>query len=102
MQGVILPADCSKSSLAGITIGHLDERAKTVTARIGNHSMMGEVVVLKKPLILIQKRLHGDSAVGISAETCDVTEYEVAGVIKRKLLFDIRPQPIIGSGAMLQ
>lgn len=96
LQGTITPEG---GTIDGLTIGHMDERGKTVTARIGNHSLTGEVVVLKKPLILIRKKSSTEGAEVVSDGT---TEYEVAGVIKRKLLFDVRPQPIIGGSGLVK
>lgn len=96
LQGHVLPTD-GKETCDGLTIGHLVHvaGAKTAAVQIGNHRVSGSVVELKKPLVLIRKR---DTEAGTD-DTQTATAYVVAGVVRRKFLFEDRPQPIIGTMA---
>ena len=98
LQGHVLPTD-GVASCDGLTIGHLVHRpgAKSAAVQIGNHRINGSVVELKKPLVLIRKRDVDAAAAGSAG--CG-TEYVVAGVVRRKFLFEDRPQPIIGTMAV--
>lgn len=95
LQGHVLPTD-GKESCDGLTIGHLVHvpGAKTAAVQIGNHRVSGSVVELKKPLVLIRKKEAGAEGAEAAA-----TAYVVAGVVRRKFLFEDRPQPIIGTMA---
>lgn len=86
-----------------------------VVLQVGNHRVNGELETLGKPLLLIEKhRLPAVSAAaasegGAAAEaptTSDVpppasgaVEYLARAVIRRKLVFRDRPQPIVGAAA---
>ena len=106
LQGHVLPTD-GVGSCDGLTIGHMVHRAgsKTAAVQIGNHRVSGTVVDLKKPLVLIKKR---DSTAATPMvvggeqhlpEARASVEYIIAGVVRRKFLFEDRPQPIIGTMA---
>ncbi len=65
---------------------------------MGNHRVTGAVVPLPKPCLLLQKRVR-PAEEGAAEGTGPDTAYVVRAVIRRKLLFTDRPQPIIGTVA---
>lgn len=60
--------------------------------QVGNHRILGELIELPQPLAMLRKA--EDSSTGGVA-------YHVAAVVRRKLLFSARPQPIIGGAKAL-
>ena len=57
--------------------------------QIGNHRMTGALVMLPKPLLLIHREAPG---AGTAAPA-----FVVRAVVRRKLLFDDRPQPLVSA-----
>ena len=53
---------------------------------ISHHRLQGEVVKLKKPYAVLEKKHN---------EFTTETEYEVVAVLKTKYLFSDRPQPLV-------
>ena len=53
--------------------------------------MTGKVLTLPKPLVVLEKAGGGADAAGGG------TRYRVKAVLRRKLLFEDRPQPIVSA-----
>lgn len=67
---------------------------------MGNHRVTGEVETLPKPLVLIDKRQSvDDDGRPIAHEPSDLygPEYIIKAVIRKRLKFELRPQPIVGA-----
>ena len=66
--------------------------------------MTGKLVTLSKPLVVLEKAAQveaaGPAAVALdptSSGTTFGTQYHVKAVVRRKLLFEDRPQPIVSA-----
>lgn len=96
----------------GVLMGHIAMQAdgKTATLQVGSHRVTGAVVQLQQPLVVLERKTKFDSSgngrmelvdENAGAEETDANEpgvaYVVAAVVKRKLVFDDRPQPIISA-----
>eukprot|EP00696_Hemimastix_kukwesjijk_P009038 gnl/Hemi2/21439_TR7137_c0_g1_i1.p2 gnl/Hemi2/21439_TR7137_c0_g1~~gnl/Hemi2/21439_TR7137_c0_g1_i1.p2 ORF type:complete len:120 (+),score=15.44 gnl/Hemi2/21439_TR7137_c0_g1_i1:63-422(+) len=74
-------------SLDGLTIGQLSIPPKgKVVLTIGSHLLDGSKELLAKPFAVLRKVQSGDSV-----------SYEIAGVIRHKFIFKVRPRPISSS-----
>ncbi|KAF8460033.1 chromosome transmission fidelity protein 8 [Kalaharituber pfeilii] len=64
---------------------------------VGQHQRMrGEVRVLPKPLAVLRRRDAGElgEAAGKEAKEGELEELEIAGVVKWKVVFSMRPEPV--------
>jgi len=61
---------------------------------IGNHELRGKVEKLANPFLVMKKVVGGSSSNRSSQDSQDVS-YEVAAIIKKKLLFTEYPNAII-------
>ena len=62
---------------------------------IGNHVLVGEKQILKKPLIVIQPTEDVEPVMGVDDLRSSVCE--VRGVVREKLLFKKRPNISVGA-----
>jgi chromosome transmission fidelity protein 8 len=67
---------------------------------IGNQRLTGAVVTLPKPVAVLHKCARaGDDAADAAGDEASGFEapvhYEVKGIVRRKLVFKSRPQPIV-------
>jgi hypothetical protein len=53
---------------------------------ISHHKLQGEVVKLKKPFAVLEKKHNPGST---------ETEYEIVAVLRKKYVFATRPQPLV-------
>jgi hypothetical protein len=67
---------------------------KTAILHVGNHRVAGAVVELKKPVVVVSKVPAG-AAGGEEGAAGGAAAYTVDAVIRWKLLFTERPQPVI-------
>jgi hypothetical protein len=51
--------------------------------KIGQHSLEGEIISLKQPFLVVERRMKSD-------DSC----MDVLGVVKKKAIFKTRPKPI--------
>ena len=59
--------------------------------------MTGKMVTLSKPLVVMEKSNSLASASGTAAAGVFGTPYVIKAVVRRKLLFEDRPQPIVSA-----
>mmetsp|Transcript_31486 Transcript_31486/g.50835 ORF Transcript_31486/g.50835 Transcript_31486/m.50835 type:complete len:93 (+) Transcript_31486:85-363(+) len=91
MQRPIRGALESKTgSLDGQEIGILN-LLKKPTLMIGNNKLEGTCAEVKKPLVILRKIKDNSDSVS-EDQPC---HYEVAGVIRERILFKSRPRPIV-------
>lgn len=77
----------SESHFEGKFIGDLHyTKNGTPTLIIGHHLMFGKQVTLEKPLALLEK----------TKKDSDDTEYLVKTIVTKKIIFKVRPKPIVG------
>eukprot|EP00960_Hanusia_phi_P001583 45811-Hanusia_phi.AAC.1 len=86
MQGMLVARD-SSDCLDGLDIGNLQMRKgdKNVSLVIGNQRLEGKIVDLSNPLAVMLKGKSESFESGQSA-----TEYSIAGIIKKKIVFNHR------------
>lgn len=94
LNGEVLPPreicpDSSNVELGGIRFN--SDGAPTMT--IASHELKGEVCDLKQPLVVLKKRKR--SSKGNNGCVNDSVEYEITGVIKKKILFVHYPKSIM-------
>ena len=86
MQGMLQARD-SSDSLDGLDIGNLQMKKgdKNVSLTVGNQRLEGKIVDLSSPLAVMLKGRSEPLQGGQSA-----TEYSIAGIIKKKIVFNHR------------
>jgi chromosome transmission fidelity protein 8 len=67
---------------------------------IGHHLLTGRVVKLEKPYAVISKGGNEDQSMlsedlEVKTDISATSEYTVVAMIKRKVVFKVRPKPII-------
>ncbi len=67
-------------------MGTLIVKGSKVDMTLGQHTLVGKVQELKNPFLVVEKKLGTGNEDGSTMSCC--------GVIKKKILFSTRPQPI--------
>lgn len=94
LQGHLTPRD-EKQTLDALPLGVLDVAAnKELTLVIGSSALVGKLVRLDKPLAVLapDDRPPRDHD---SGNDDDDEHWKVVGVVRSKLVFKTRPQPIV-------
>ena len=120
LQGKLLPASClGDAPLDGHLLGRLDPSPSgdpnRVLLNVGTYRVSGSLCVLKKPLLVLHRELATTArdlsdvdmlsaddaeADAASAAASAAAAYIVRAVVRRKILCDERPQPVVGSAAI--
>jgi hypothetical protein len=86
LQGILEARDVT-ISVDSLPLGDLAKKGeKGVTLTIGNQRMDGKLVDLKQPFT-IMKRKETEAISNQKGESNIVAEFEIAGIIRRKLVF---------------
>ena len=72
-------------------LGDLQVRDGTPFLTIGIHELEGEFVTLKKPFVVLDPQQEEDETVTTCRGVECRSKFTVAGVIRRKVLFKLRP-----------
>ncbi|WOL18683.1 hypothetical protein Cni_G27478 [Canna indica] len=67
------------------------------TFTVGYHELSGTKVYLKKPLLVLKKKVAEDAAALPEFPASSTPELEVIGIICQKILFKTRPKALISS-----
>ncbi len=78
--------------MEGALLGHLRAEGKRLILHVGNHNITGTFKDLGKTLHVVQRKDGGGSGSGGGGE-----EYTVKCIVRRKLVFTERPQPVISA-----
>ncbi|PAV59688.1 hypothetical protein WR25_21271 [Diploscapter pachys] len=93
--------EVSGHSLDGKILGNLCWRKDTKEAIliIGNHLLEGKFTQLEKPLLVGKNfKIFWREFLQVAVPNADDQSYVVNAVIRRKLLFKLRPKPIVTKG----
>ena len=96
LQGKL--ASTSGSSFDGSFMGFLKVADKRLLLQVGNHNIVGSFQPLDKAFHVLQRRQlqQPSEQLGSAAEEQEQgVEYIVRCVVRRKLVFTSRPQPVI-------
>lgn len=90
LQGKLFPSAGGGEGFEHRFLGHLKVDDKRLLLQVGGHNIVGSLKDLDRPLHVMKRR--------------DAAAYEVLCVVRRKLVFTDRPQPVItaaqhGAGA---
>ena len=66
---------------------------------IGIHELEGEFITLKKPFVVLDPQQNEDETTVTSRGTICKSKFTVAGVIRKKVLFNKRPRVLLGDVA---
>jgi hypothetical protein len=72
---------------SGRLLCHLRQEGKGLVLRVGNHTVVGSLKDLPKPLHVMQRQDSQDGSVRL----------QVRCIVRRKLVFTERPQPVISA-----
>ena len=80
-------------------LGDLEVRDGTPFLTIGIHELEGEFVTLKKPFVVLDPQQDEDETVTTCRGVECRSKFTVAGVIRRKVLFKLRPRVLVARAA---
>ena len=80
-------------------LGDLEVRDGTPFLTIGIHELEGEFVTLKKPFVVLDPQQEDDETVTTCRGVECRSKFTVAGVIRRKVLFKLRPRVLVQRAA---
>ena len=80
-------------------LGDLEVRDGTPFLTIGIHELEGEFVTLKKPFVVLDPQQEEDETVTTCRGVECRSKFTVAGVIRRKVLFKLRPRVLVQRAA---
>ena len=80
-------------------LGDLEVRDGTPFLTIGIHELEGEFVTLKKPFVVLDPQQDEDETVTTCRGVECRSKFTVAGVIRRKVLFKLRPRVLVQRAA---
>ena len=80
-------------------LGDLEVRDGTPFLTIGIHELEGEFVTLKKPFVVLDPQQEDDETVITCRGVECRSKFTVAGVIRRKVLFKLRPRVLVQRAA---
>lgn len=79
------------SHVQGLDIGKLEEDNGNFSLTIGNNRLKGKLKALPKPMI-VTRRAKADAVTDGEASSATL---QIAAIVRRKLVFNSRPFPII-------
>ena len=62
---------------------------------IASHELKGKVIELKEPFLVLRKRKRSSEEEEENQFNRDKVEFEITGIIKKKILFDNYPKSIM-------
>ena len=80
-------------------LGDLEVRDGTPFLTIGIHELEGEFVTLKKPFVVLDPQQEEDETITTCRGVECRSKFTVAGVIRRKVLFKLRPRVLVQRAA---
>ena len=80
-------------------LGDLEVRDGTPFLTIGIHELEGEFVTLKKPFVVLDPQQDEDETITTCRGVECRSKFTVAGVIRRKVLFKLRPRVLVQRAA---
>ncbi|KAI3731309.1 hypothetical protein L1987_62497 [Smallanthus sonchifolius] len=100
LQGIVEVQPSFKDRMQNLQIGLLcrPSSQETYTFTVGYHELSGSKILLKKPLLVLKKKMI-KSDMEIDQNDSSRVELEVVGIIRQRILFKTRPKALI-SGKM--
>ena len=80
-------------------LGDLEVRDGTPFLTIGIHELEGEFVTLKKPFVVLDPQQEEDETITTCRGVECRSKFTVAGLIRRKVLFKLRPRVLVARAA---
>lgn len=98
LQGVVESQSTGAGQINGLEIGRLccssSSSQTSYTFTVGYHELSGTTVQLKKPLLVLQKKVAAGAAMLSQFSDSPPVELEVIGIIRQKILFKNRPKAL--------
>jgi chromosome transmission fidelity protein 8 len=94
LQGTI--TSLSEDVYANVALGNMVVKQNDrVHLQVGNHRVIGTIESLHKPLVVLKKVTAMNSSMEDPSFDDKKKEYCVEAVIRRRIIFTERPQPIV-------
>ncbi|KAI3817981.1 hypothetical protein L1987_11783 [Smallanthus sonchifolius] len=96
LQGVVEVQPAFQDRMQNLQIGLLcrPSSQETYTFTVGYHELSGSKIPLKKPLLVLKKKMI-KSDMEIDQNDSSRVELEVVGIIRQRILFKTRPKALI-------